>query len=90
MKTTILLLVGAMFLIAACTGPGWEPTHGTACTADAMVCPDGSSVGRVAPSCEFAPCPAVDNVTVTIKPGNDDPLEPFTEDSNVQPPGMPI
>jgi hypothetical protein len=25
---------------------------------DAKICPDGSSVGRVAPNCEFAPCPA--------------------------------
>lgn len=29
----------------------------TACTADAKVCPDGTSVGRVAPLCEFAACP---------------------------------
>lgn len=28
-----------------------------ACTMDAKVCPDGSSVGRQGPSCEFAPCP---------------------------------
>lgn len=27
------------------------------CTLDAKMCPDGSSVGRVPPSCEFAPCP---------------------------------
>jgi hypothetical protein len=27
-----------------------------ACTADAKVCPDGSSVGRIGPDCEFAPC----------------------------------
>ena len=27
-----------------------------ACTMDAKLCPDGSSVGRVAPRCEFAPC----------------------------------
>lgn len=27
------------------------------CTLDARVCPDGSSVGRVPPSCDFAPCP---------------------------------
>jgi hypothetical protein len=27
------------------------------CPADAMECPDGSYVGRVAPSCEFAVCP---------------------------------
>lgn len=29
-----------------------------ACTMDAKMCPDGSYVGRVAPNCEFAPCPA--------------------------------
>lgn len=29
------------------------------CTMDAMQCPDGSWVGRVAPSCSFAPCPEV-------------------------------
>ena len=27
-----------------------------ACTADAKICPDGSSVGRVPPDCEFAAC----------------------------------
>lgn len=28
-----------------------------ACTEEAKLCPDGSSVGRVGPNCEFAPCP---------------------------------
>jgi hypothetical protein len=28
-----------------------------ACNADAMICPDGSSVGRQGPQCEFAACP---------------------------------
>lgn len=28
-----------------------------ACTQEAKVCPDGSSVGRNGPNCEFAPCP---------------------------------
>ena len=28
-----------------------------ACTMDARACPDGSYVGRVPPSCDFAPCP---------------------------------
>jgi hypothetical protein len=30
---------------------------GVACTMDAMACPDGSFVGRIAPKCEFAKCP---------------------------------
>lgn len=28
-----------------------------ACTMDVKICPDGSYVGRVAPNCDFAPCP---------------------------------
>jgi len=28
-----------------------------ACTMEAKICPDGSSVGRVGPNCEFEPCP---------------------------------
>lgn len=27
------------------------------CTADAKLCPDGSYVSRIAPTCEFTPCP---------------------------------
>lgn len=29
------------------------------CTTDAYVCPDGTSVGRIPPACDFAACPAV-------------------------------
>lgn len=29
----------------------------TACTLEAKLCPDGTSVGRVGPNCDFAPCP---------------------------------
>src|SRR3989339_930880 len=29
-----------------------------ACTMDAKICPDGSSVGRTGPNCEFSQCPA--------------------------------
>lgn len=38
---------------------------GVACTMEAKICPDGSAVGRMPPSCEFAPCPVVKNQTVT-------------------------
>lgn len=34
-----------------------SPTTTQACPADAKVCPDGTSVGRVGPNCEFAACP---------------------------------
>lgn len=32
-------------------------TPAVACTTEAMICPDGSSVGRTGPNCSFAPCP---------------------------------
>lgn len=37
-----------------------------ACTLDAKLCPDGSSVGRVGPNCEFAPCSNITNVPLNI------------------------
>jgi nitrosocyanin len=42
-------------------------TTPTACTMEAKVCPDGSSVGRTGPNCEFAACPtqAVKEFTVS-------------------------
>lgn len=36
--------------------PSLKPNE-VMCTMDAKICPDGSSVGRVAPTCEFAECP---------------------------------
>ena len=33
---------------------GSEPVS---CTKEAKLCPDGTSVGRTGPNCEFAPCP---------------------------------
>jgi hypothetical protein len=36
------------------------------CTTEAKVCPDGSSVGRVGPNCEFAACPESQPLKITI------------------------
>jgi hypothetical protein len=33
------------------------PEQPTVCTLEAKICPDGSSVGRTGPNCEFAACP---------------------------------
>jgi hypothetical protein len=38
-----------------CQGPPRCESQG--CTKDAKVCPDGTSVGRELPDCDFAPCP---------------------------------
>lgn len=32
------------------------------CTAESLMCPDGTIVGKVAPNCAFAPCPSVNTV----------------------------
>lgn len=37
-----------------------ESSQPAACTMDARLCPDGSYVGRVPPSCEFAACPGIE------------------------------
>jgi hypothetical protein len=36
------------------------------CTADAMMCPDGSSVGRTGPNCEFV-CPPLPEVSADVQ-----------------------
>lgn len=36
------------------------------CTMDAKLCPDGSSVGRVGPDCEFAKCPVVEKTDSSL------------------------
>ena len=38
--------------------PSPTPQAATPCTLEAKLCPDGSSVGREGPNCEFAACPA--------------------------------
>lgn len=55
----IIILVAAVIL-----GGGYlyftnqsKPPQKIACTADAMICPDGTAVGRTGPNCEFAACP---------------------------------
>lgn len=39
-----------------------------ACTMEAKLCPDGSAIGRVPPSCEFAACPTPVPSTSTTSP----------------------
>ena len=46
----ILVVLGGFYLFSS-------REQQTACTLEAKICPDGSSVSRVAPNCDFAPCP---------------------------------
>ena len=40
------------------TSGGGNGTSGAqGCTTEAMICPDGTAVGRTGPNCTFAPCP---------------------------------
>ena len=47
---TAFFILVAGFILSGCSVP-------KACTKEAKLCPDGSSVGRTGPNCEFSPCP---------------------------------
>ncbi len=62
--TTPKLLAIALTMAATTLACGPKADHanppdvtGPACTEEAKVCDDGSSVGRQGPDCEFAACP---------------------------------
>lgn len=54
-------------LIAATGTVQGSVSGGTVCTLDAKECPDGSYVGRVGPSCEFAACPKANSKACTLE-----------------------
>ncbi|HVU06612.1 MAG TPA: hypothetical protein VHE10_02390 [Candidatus Paceibacterota bacterium] len=62
MKTAIITIVAALIIgggiwaYYATTRPS-NTQEQVFCTMDAKLCPDGSSVGRTGPNCEFAQCP---------------------------------
>jgi len=47
--------------------PSNNQQNSVACTMEAKICPDGSSVGRTGPNCEFTACPAVVDQTADWK-----------------------
>ena len=49
----ILAAIAIAYLAIGLVNKNEQP----ACTMEAKLCPDGSSVGRTGPNCEFAPCP---------------------------------
>ncbi|MFH1546239.1 MAG: hypothetical protein ABIE14_02595 [Patescibacteria group bacterium] len=49
-----------------CNCPEDCKTGAVVCTEDAKVCPDGSTVGRVGPDCEFATCSNEEDVGVQV------------------------
>lgn len=65
--TLIIILIGAVsYLVGRQSSslpilatPSQSNDPQVACTMEAKLCPDGSSVARTGPKCEFAPCPAL-------------------------------
>lgn len=64
----ILMIIAAASVVAYFLMPKYFGTGVTpqACTMEAKLCPDGSSVGRTAPNCEFEVCPAYIPVSTLI------------------------
>jgi hypothetical protein len=63
-KIYILILI---IIIALGVYFGWKQTPRSgeqiSCTADALICPDGSGVGRTGPECQFSACPNQESFT---------------------------
>lgn len=78
MKNTYIVLailalggiLGAVLLIPK-SNPG-----SMMCTKEAKICPDGSSVGRTGPTCDFAACPFI--TSTTTPPSTSLPTAPVT------------
>jgi len=63
-KKLVAVVIAIIVLLIAGVAIGayywWQTIGGSsqrACTMEAKLCPDGSSVGRIGPNCEFAECP---------------------------------
>lgn len=54
----VVIAIGSYFYFGS-SKTQRPPTR--ACTEEAMICWDGSAVGRTGPNCEFAPCPPKNN-----------------------------
>lgn len=63
----ILVLGGYFFFGTKKTAEAPITEEAVACTMEVKVCPDGSSVGRTGPKCEFAACPTGTKPTTETK-----------------------
>ena len=59
MKQILFLFVIALFFLIGCTGNSMDNSR-VGCTEDARLCPDGTSVVRLLPNCEFEECPTLE------------------------------
>ncbi|MBU3918916.1 hypothetical protein KKC63_03380 [Patescibacteria group bacterium] len=56
----LIILIGGILVWQLWYSPVAPPIP-SACTQEAKLCPDGSSVSRIGPNCEFAECPNKNN-----------------------------
>jgi len=58
---TLLIIVAVLAVFCVLFGVIYYtyPQKPIACTLEAKVCPDGSTVGRTGPDCEFEECPTI-------------------------------
>ena len=56
-STSLQYIIGAFIVVVLIALATQIPQPDTTCTDDALVCPDGTAVGRAGPNCDFAPCP---------------------------------
>jgi hypothetical protein len=63
-KNTMVIVVVVIIVAAVALILLFMPRNAgiVACTQEARLCPDGTSVGRTEPNCEFAPCPTGSNL----------------------------
>jgi len=70
MKKSSYILIAIVLIIVASVviRLNIKPTtiSPVACTMEAKLCPDGSSVGRTGPDCAFAPCPTLTTPPRTV------------------------
>ncbi len=60
------LASGAQNKTPVANGSGATSTESWECNGDAKICPDGSSVGRTGPKCEFIACPSPDATSAIL------------------------
>lgn len=55
----LIILIGTAGVFYFYLSKTTEPVSTVVCTQEVKICPDGSSVGRTGPTCEFTACPTV-------------------------------
>ena len=75
---SVILFAGIIYLVFGIV----DRNEQSICTMEVKICPDGSSVGRIGPDCEFAKCPLSNNQTeelTTSSFGNDQVEKAITD-----------